>query len=331
MFAGVVHPAPSEKLTASLAPGYGLTRTQLERTIPLLLQRPITVEHHGVFEAVRQVGAAVPLPADVKKAMIKLAKTDASSAIVGSVIDAFIGPKTGALYIIYGIDELLMPSIEFLILNRFLPGLSMTHVVSQVPTEKDQPDPQVVPYEVTLCSEPARPGCYTFLTGSSVELQRYKRSIEKGAIAEPEFSAPPLVMSAEEAQPPQRSEIEQAFDSIDNEETRKVIAARLTAMVKSLDATKAEKEALEQKYSGLVKASSVNERMLKNQLSLFQKQLGEQMCSDYCLNDDQTHSAIDGARDDPAALMQVLRTPSLPSTICWRKWPYSGSPPVLPV
>ena len=116
------------------------------------------------------------------------------------------------------------------------------------------------------------------------------------------MSAPP----AEEPKAVERSPIEQAFDSIQDEDSRKLIAGRLTAMVNALDASKAEKDALSQKYDGLVQASSVNERMLKNQLQLFQNQLGEEMCNDYCLTDAHTAPAIAAAKEDPAQLMQVF-------------------------
>ena len=149
MFLGLVHPPPSEKLNQQLAPGYGLTRAQLEQTIPLLLQRPITVEHHGVFEAVKNATDkthSIPLPESVAEAMRDLSKTDQLSAIVGTVEDAFQVPSSGALYIIYSIDERFVSSIEFLIFKKMMAGLSMTHMVSK--SNEDG----IVPYEVSASS-----------------------------------------------------------------------------------------------------------------------------------------------------------------------------------
>ena len=145
MFLGLVHPPPTEKLNRELAPGYALSKSQLEQTVPMLLQRPITVEHHGVFDAVKHASDethSIPLPDSVTEAMHALSKTDELSAIVGNVEDAFQVPSSGALYVVYSIDEKFASSIEFLILNKMMAGLSMTHMVSKN-TENG-----IVPYEV---------------------------------------------------------------------------------------------------------------------------------------------------------------------------------------
>ena len=122
---------------------------------------------------------------------------------------------------------------------------------------------------------------------------------------------PKKIMSVNEAKDVEmvdaaKTPIEKAFDSIPDENTRNVIAARLTQMVQKLDAEQAARKQAEEHANSIVKASKVNEDMLKTQLSLFQKQLGEKLCSSYCLDDESTHRAIDTAKENPAALLQVF-------------------------
>ena len=80
-------------------------------------------------------------------------------------------------------------------------------------------------------------------------------------------------MQPEEPKASERLPIEQAFDSIQDEDSRKLIAGRLTAMVNALDASKA-KEALS-KSTKVLQASSVNERMLKISFSFSKISLGK--------------------------------------------------------
>ena len=144
-------------------------------------------------------------------------------------------------------------------------------------------------------------------------IQVYKRNMVSNQqldIATPTFT-PKKIMTAGETvdvvmTDAAKTPIEKAFDSIEDEATRNIIAARLTEMVQKLDKEQAARQQAEQHAQSIVKASKVNEDMLKNQLSLFQKQLGEKLCTSYCLDDKSTHQAIDSAKENPAALMQLF-------------------------
>ena len=145
----VIHPPPSAELTARLAPGYGLTRKQLLDVVPMVASNlPVTVEHHGIHEGVqlaaKEAGVKVPLPTDVTDKLSELAEKDGRNAIVGEVIDAWVGPS-GALYGAFQLDPALT-GVAHLIDNGILLGVSLTHMLS--PNEK-RPG-SIVPYELTV-------------------------------------------------------------------------------------------------------------------------------------------------------------------------------------
>ena len=88
-----------------------------------------------------------------------------------------------------------------------------------------------------VCSVPARPGAYTFLRDGLEDIQQYKRMMVWNSrldLAKETFR-PTHIMTVEQTKDAEmadavtsKSPIEEAFDSIADENARKVIAARLT-------------------------------------------------------------------------------------------------------
>ena len=95
----------------------------------------------------------------VRDAMAQLSTIFPVMAIFGTVVDMFkVGPFR---YIIFTITA----PVEWLVVNRKVFGLSLTHV------------PPSTPLEVTLTSSPARPGCFIEAAGSLDSILTYKRTI----------------------------------------------------------------------------------------------------------------------------------------------------------
>lgn len=281
-FVCVIHPTPSAEFTASMAPGYGLSRAQLAGCVPMLFNLPVTVEHNGIYDAITQLADRVPLPGDVESSLNRLAEKDSKNAIVGRVVDAW-QTTSGALYGAYQIDPDLT-GVRHLVESGMLLGVSLTHMLSPNEAKGDA----IVPYELTvrtqcecppfasltnpwsqLCGEPARSGAYTFLADQLVAIQQYKRELLTGRrrdIASPGFH-PTRIMTVDqkdaEMADAAKTPIEAAFDSISDEQTRSVIANRLTEMVKKLDAEQAARKAAESRVDDITRASKVNEDMLK--------------------------------------------------------------------
>jgi len=147
----------------TLAPGYALTRQELQKLTPLMIGLPITYEHSGIFDAIANLNerGETPLQSRVWKELNDIAKTkDVRSSSVGEVIDYWESPN-GSWWCTFCIDAVKWEGIIWMIEKTFLRGLSLTHMVH---------NENLIPYEVSLCFEPARPGCYVY--NFSLELCR---------------------------------------------------------------------------------------------------------------------------------------------------------------
>lgn len=286
-----------------LAPGYALTREQLVALTPLLTACPITYEHVGIFDAVKRLDNKnlEPLQARVWKELNDIAKTDDSRcATIGEVIDYWESPE-GNWWCTFYINAEKWESVIWMVEKGFLRGLSLTHMVHNT---------HCIPYEVSLCFEPARSGCYVyFLHVNLFEVEQYKRNIISKAIREPltkehtpgikimaastDTTPVPMDTSASLASVSEMTRkplIEQAMDTLP-EESRRLIAARLTEMCARVDEAKAAQKnaenardsAKKEKEQALVAAKNgeVNVGMLKSQLAIMRDNLGEELISNY--------------------------------------------------
>ena len=90
-----------------LAPGYALTKPQLETLRKLVIGLPITYEHSGVFKAVENVSNRKQplLPALVQAELEALALQDVTAKPIGTIIDFWETPA-GNWWITFKIDAL---------------------------------------------------------------------------------------------------------------------------------------------------------------------------------------------------------------------------------
>ena len=311
-----------------LAPGYALTRTQLAQIAPLVIGVPVTYEHAGIFDAISNISDQdeLPLQSRVWKELNTIADTkDVRSAPIGQVVDYWESPN-GSWWCTFYIDAGKWEGVVWMVENMFLRGLSMTHMVH---------NDNIIPYEVSLCFEPARPGCYVYFF--HVELFRvdeYKRSVLSKSIREPitDTNTPAIVIMASEnsnttpanttpmditeeraAPVVQKPLIEQAMEALP-EEHRNIIAARLTEMCKRADDARSKQKAAEDERDAAKKSEEqaiisakngeVNVGMLKSQLEIMRSNLGEDLITNYHISPEHCKPLLES--NDPNQMLRVV-------------------------
>lgn len=241
----------------------------------------------------------------VRKQLETQSKTQRAHTIVGHVVDYFEVPD-GGFYVIYTIHP-QWTDVIWMITEGKSSGLSMTHY----PLNNKKKN--VMPYEVSLCFEPARPHCYS-IVGSPTLLGalNYKRRLISGSIGDwsESLARPTKVpimtdkMETEVAPPAAApTPIEAALSSIPDEGQRALVAARLADMMKHVDAKEkdvAKMEAEKAKLAEELAAASKNSFNAKTQADLLKAQLqtvtstlGEDMCQKFQLDPAVTDKAID--------------------------------------
>lgn len=316
-FLGIVHPPPSPELDRQLAPGFSLSREQLLLARPLTWNIPITLEHSGIFKAIEhaykdnKTYKFVPSQNQVKRKLDTFAKSKVECTVIGAVIDWFEA-SGGGFYTVFRIEK-QYDAIVWLIQNAHLTGLSLTHVIPHDNTTN------ILPYEVTLCTEPARPHCYIISGSQSViPIQRYKRLLQRGVITDKSdrLSQPkwipimateqnvPADMETSTSAPPQEevrdavSDIELALNAHPEEGGRKLIAARLIQMQKELETKQKEIEIAQKKQQ----EADVNTGLLKSYVAQLKANLGQQTCRTFCIDDVDS----DISSNDPQVLKNVF-------------------------
>lgn len=239
----------------------------------------------------------------------KQSKTEYTHTIVGHVVDFFEVPH-GGFYVVYHIHP-QWKSVIWMITEGKSAGLSMTHF----PLKNGGSD--IMPYEVSLCFEPARPHCYT-IVGSPTLLGvlAYKRKLVSCAIGDQSESLTrptrvPIMSEMETEKAPTTTPIEDALSSIADEGKRALVAARLTDMMKHVDATErehakmqADKEKLESELAAASKQTTnarVQTELLKAQLSNVTAGLGADRVKRYNITPEVTSAAIDSRDYDQLA------------------------------
>jgi len=291
----------------TLAPGYALTRQELQKLSALIINLPITYEHSGIFEAIGNLAERneAPLQSRVWKELNDIAKNkDVRSSSIGEVIDYWESPN-GSWWCTFYIDAVKWEGIVWMIEKSFLRGLSLTHMVH---------NENLIPYEVSLCFEPARPGCYVYHFSLELfKMDEYKRGVLTKSIREPIKSdsthidvivANKKTMENQnmgdgmetnnDGTMEQKPLIEQIMDKLPKEH-RTIFAARFTEMCQRVDeARSAQKtaegmldEAKKGEEAALISAKNneCNVGMLKSQLDIMRENLGADMITNYHLSE----------------------------------------------
>lgn len=306
-FLGLVHGRPGPALDAELPVGYALNRVQLRDISPFMLYAPITLEHSGIFEAFEAAQKTAskkqlaPTPTEVKARLEKQAKSNPKHTIVGHVVDYFEVPN-GGFYVVYHIYH-QWPTVQWMITSGQSAGLSMTHC---------DVGNSIMPYEVSLCFEPARPHCYTIVGSHSLlGVLAYKRKLVSGNIQDYSTTLErplsiKIMTDAESAMAVEGREptpIESALSELP-EEKQKIVKARLAAMMQLVDKRDGENAKLKE---DLVAASKQNDNnrvqteLLKSQLQNVTAGLGKERCERYNLAPDVTDKAIESRDYDQLA------------------------------
>jgi len=228
-FLGLIHGRPEDAIYLDEYKNLALSREQLRDIFANLLYAPITLEHVGIHSAFRTAKSVTsdsfdaPVPSTVSALLKIQSEKDAKQSIFGEVVDFFEVPG-GGFYIIYEIyDD--WKSVIFMIENALACGLSLTHY-------ELQRSKRIVPYEVSLCYEPARPHCYTLVGSSSLQqVLNYKRSLMTGHIRDQStkltrHKVPIMADSAPEIVAASKTPVAQALDTIPDEKVREVLASR---------------------------------------------------------------------------------------------------------
>lgn len=153
-----------------MPPGYALQTSELESLADQIPCAPVTFEHAGIQDIVRGsliVDGDIQLDR-VRQRLELLAQERPERGIVGSVMEMFRAGNNW--YCMFTIRDDL-PTVEWLVKTDRLRGLSLTHVCK---------DSGLVPLELSLCTEPARPGCWIVcVTDKPVDIVDYKRQLQQ--------------------------------------------------------------------------------------------------------------------------------------------------------
>lgn len=164
-FVGVVYPSPAR--AALLPDSYKLNVSQLEQVRKSLIGCPITYDHSAimhVLDIIKNFDLGLDYGTIVDLMDVVGVREGLHHCSFGEVTDSFFS-LDGALWVTFSIDSSSYPGIVNMVAQRLLDGLSLTHLNLSQP----------VPMEVTLCAEPARPGCrVSNITQDRSELNIYK-------------------------------------------------------------------------------------------------------------------------------------------------------------
>ena len=218
---------------------------------------------------------------------------------MGHVVDYFEVPN-GGFYVIYQIHS-QWPTVQWMITSGQSAGLSMTHC---------NVGDGIMPYEVSLCFEPARPHCYTVVGSLSLlEVIAYKRKLVLGSISDHSSTLHrPLsvdimadTMETETKNP--MTPIEEALATMEPEK-RKMVEQRLAGLMKHIDQKDSEVTELNNKLTAASKQNDnarIQTELLKSQLQNVTAGLGEERCKRYNLVSDVTDKAIESRDYDQLA------------------------------
>lgn len=259
--------------------GYELTNRERFVLAGRLVGIPITVQHANVAQRMSTIPRGTALvPA--------LMQTKLDSC--GMVISAWVACD-GSLMAAFSVHA-NCTSIIYLIRMQHLAFVSLTHVVETS-----------APVELSLCSNPARPGSKIVHASDSLkDVYEYKARNELAYIASS------ATMEAETKTAP--SPLQVALNSLSDEQ-RTLIEARMTTMMTAVDEARKKEQEAASKYEGILKTSQVDEKLLQQHLEYMYSFLSEEDKALYCVGNvgkgepDPTFDALKAA---PASVVHTM-------------------------
>ena len=252
-----------------MPPGYWLSWCDLASLRSQMVGIPITYEHVGIRKAVHQVGMAdADVTCDtVRYELQQLANADMPGhCVMGTVTDCWEA-RDGSWWATFFIQP-LYKTVRWLLSAGHLRGVSLTHTHNN--------DNHIVPLELSLCREPARPGCYIYRCYTNViDANTYKRLRQScSMIDSPIMSADAPETPAPSEDPP-LSEIECILHKMDTAE-RRVIEDRLVAASANMNKAIARMKEAE-------RISGVSTNALRNQIDILKSHIDPELLNTYSI------------------------------------------------
>ena len=268
--------------------GYVLDEGALQSLAKNLVGCPVTFEHHGIVEASSNLPAR-PSSGLVISALARASKQtkDPSKRPISVITDAYKNGRN-EWCCVFPLNTQLFPRLCAMIDSGALRGLSLSHFES---------DTHRVPLEVSLCVNPARPGCY--LDGialPSPSAVRVYKAIDMSIAHTTQLQS---TMSDTAATTPAAPAAEASPDkgihatlASMSEEQRSLVSAALESMQKRLDASEELKSNMQQENETLKQAQAIDKALLQSQIQTFISQIGADRCKQFGLSSETCSQAL---------------------------------------
>lgn len=256
LFAAIFHPPPDSTCMQKLPAQYRLTRAQLLKSLPTFIGLPVTFEHKGIHAAISKL-PEFNRPSAFEVSVALETSTDASHRTLGHVLEAFEA-HDGGFWALLKIDFTNKSGLYQLIASGMLQSVSLTHMVKQNSTE-------IVPLEIALVGNPARPGCrIRFASKSALNMQLYKASVIAGTTNTMSLVAASQSNTMEvDGKAPTCEDVLNGMTPTN----RQIIASKLAYLVACMDKQKAQLVAANESLAAKSYDQETDNALLKSQLA----------------------------------------------------------------
>ena len=289
-YVGVYYPRRSLMVDNGL-PGYVVGALEHIVVAGQLVGKPVTYEHRGIEDACAMVAKEGSLysSTNVVRALERSSEADVLRSPIGIIDDAWEA-HDGRWLCSFSIDAVALPRLSSLIRAKGLHGLSLSHLHGSMPQA----------LEVSLCTTPARPGCYVVAGPFCVPSQvyDYKALTQVG----PQLATMSQAIAHEPASTPVT--MEAALSGM-TAEHRSLISAAFDDITSKLESTKTQNDTLTKKYDMIEKSAQIDKKLLSAQIDTFLSQLDESTKAQFNLNTETCASAIVN-EDDPNSMRRAV-------------------------
>lgn len=269
-YCACIHPDPEDQESQDAMPtGYWLSRCNLLELRASMVGIPITYEHVGIRKAVHRAGMTdLMISGDaVRYQLEQLADANIPGhCVLGSVTDCWEA-RDGSWWATFFIQP-VYKAVHWLLTHAHLTGVSLTHTYND--------DNTIVPLELSLCREPARPGCYIYRRYTNViDANTYKRLRQSCSIPDtPTMSTETPDASTPSGDPP-LSEIESVLHKMDPTDRRLIEDRLIAASTNMKTAVERMKEA--------ERRAGVSTSALRNQIDILKAHINPELLQTYSI------------------------------------------------
>jgi hypothetical protein len=286
VYVGVYYPRRAQMVDNGL-PGYVIGALEHMVVAEQLIGKPVTYEHRGIEDACKMVereGSSYA-STNVVRALERSSLEDVLRSPIGTIEDAWEA-HDGRRLCSFAIDAKSFPRLSALIHTKGLHGLSLSHLHGSMPQA----------LEVSLCTTPARPGCYVVAGPFCVpsQVHDYKALTQMG----PQLTT---MSQAAAPEPVVAVTMESALAGM-TAEHRSLISAAFGDMNAKLETTQSENALLNKKYDMIEKSAQIDKKLLSAQIDTFLSQLDDSTKAQFNLNTETCAAAI--VNEDDANTMR---------------------------